>query len=152
MSDMMDNPFSDDDSNDPRQRLFNQEAERLLEAGETVADKAERLGLYIEGSQIVPMDTPMGPQPGLVCIFKVGDVAFTDRVQQPEQNESDDQLRVMQQQMAETDYEETKERIAKALAEGRDPFADEDSDDEEEEFDFDLDFSALAQNDPDNDE
>lgn len=148
MSDMMEPPFDGADENDPRVQLFQQEAQQLQEIAEKIKPVAERLGLYVEGGQIVPHDTPMGPKPGLGLVFRVGNVAFTDRVQNPDADSTNDQVKTMERQMAIEETDQLRDKVREALADGK--TLDEALNATEEEDDlFDLDFSALAENDPD---
>jgi hypothetical protein len=52
----------------------------------------------------------------------VGDVAFTDRVQNPVQHSMDDEFRSITLEFREQEFKETQEKIRQALAEGRNPF------------------------------
>lgn len=69
------------------------------------------VGLYIDQTQMQRIEN--GPTMVMVdCL--VGDVAFTDRVQRPEQHDMDAEFRVMQRDLEEQRFADTK----KALQEG----------------------------------
>lgn len=99
----------------------------LIERSEKLIDKARQIGLYIEGHpqvQIVP--TPGGMAAALVVQYTIGKVAFSDRVQNPEKDKFDDQFRVMEIEAQDDDFLDERQRIAKALDAGLDPYAPED--------------------------
>lgn len=127
MSDMLPDP---NDPNDPenivRGEAFRQAAEQLMERAGAMKERAEKIGLYIEGPpHIIEVPTPFGSRPALVQQFQIGRVAYQKRIQDPESDKFDDQFRVMEVEAQDDAFLDERERIRKALEEGRDPYAPE---------------------------
>lgn len=114
----------------------NEELSSLLNSlGSELTDSARKLGLYAEHVSVgvtgnVPPDSikdieslkkVVEGDDGEVLVmvtFAIGDVAYSKRIQDPEQDEIDDQVRTMLPDPA----EELREKIRKAREEGRDIF------------------------------
>jgi hypothetical protein len=107
---------------------FRQQADSLLEGGEKLDDALRTVGLYVERSQLVMIETPFGPRPALAVDTLIGDVAYTDRVQHPENDTMDKQFRVMEREMTGGEFDDIKERMRRNVAAGRDPMDDGDDD------------------------
>lgn len=123
----------DDDDDDPRDPHalppeMRANADGLLENTEKLDDELRKLGLYIERTHLVMIETPHGPQPALAVDALIGDVAYTDRVQHPEKYGVDQQFRVMEREMTGSDFDDIKERMRRNIAAGRDPMDDGDDD------------------------
>jgi hypothetical protein len=56
----------------------------------------------------------------------VGDVAFSDRVQNPDQFSVDDEFKAIAREFGDQAFKDAQAKIQQAIAEGRDPFAGED--------------------------
>jgi hypothetical protein len=118
----------DDDDRPEIPEHFRQQADGLLEGTEKLDDAMRQLGLYVEGTQLITIDTPTGPQPALAANMMIGDVAYSDRVQHPEKYGVDQQFRIMEREMTGSQFDDIKERMKRNVAAGRDPM--DDGDDE----------------------
>lgn len=89
-------------------------------AFEQIEDKARQMGLYHDGARAVMM-----PDGELVLMvdFVLGDVAFSDRVQNPQRYATDSMIRTMEKGQQDDDFLNERERIKTALAEGKDIFS-----------------------------
>lgn len=105
---------------------FTAEVAVLNERANGLDDDLRRLGLYLEGGQIISVDTPMGPKPALALGMVIGDVAYTGRVQDPEAAAFDDQFRTIEAEEATNTFLDERERIKRNIAAGRDPLDDGD--------------------------
>lgn len=97
---------------------------------EGLDDLLRKLGLYVEGGQVIGADTPLGVRPVLVLHCQIGDVAFTERVQDPETAAFNDQFRVMEAEQGTSDFLDAHQQMQRNIAAGRDPLDDGDGDDE----------------------
>lgn len=107
--------------------------EKLSAVMKDLEDQARKLGLYIEHAAIASSD-PEGAMESLedadklrellasdedevylMATFAIGDVAWSKRVQDPEQDKIDDQFRVI----APDPVEELREKMRRAAAEGK---------------------------------
>lgn len=101
-----------------------QEADALLERwrnGE-MDDKTRLLGLYVDDDpQIAMVPSPHGgpPRIGLAVSFTIGQVAFSDRVQFPEQEDVNKEFRKMEVTIKDDQFLDERARIQKGLAEGK---------------------------------
>lgn len=86
-------------------------------AFEQVEDRARQMGLYYDNAHAM-----MLPDGELVLMvdFILGDVAFTDRVQNPDRYATDNMVGIMEKQYQGDEFLAQRERIRKALAEGKD--------------------------------
>lgn len=89
-------------------------------AFEQIEDKARQMGLYYDSARAV-----MLPDGELVLMvdFILGDVAFSDRVQNPQRYSTDTLLRTMEKGQQDDDFLNERERIKQALARGEDPLS-----------------------------
>lgn len=94
-------------------------------------DTLSKLGLYTEG--VMPYPDPTG-QPGFigVMVCTIGDVAFTDRVQNPEKAETDKAFGAIQHDAGKDEFLDRRVQIQENLAAGRSAF-DDGTDNEEDE-------------------
>lgn len=120
----------DDDERPEVPAEFRAQADRLIESTEKLDDTLRQLGLYVDHSQLVQIDTPMGPRPALAVQCTVGKVAYSDRVQHPENYGVDQQFRVMEREITANDHEEIVAKMRRNLAAGRDPMDDGDDDEQ----------------------
>lgn len=90
-------------------------------AFEKIEDKARQLGLYSD--QVHAMMTPDG-QMVLVVQFLLGDIAFSDRVQNPQKHQTTRMVDDMEKSMQTDTFLEERERIKRNLEAGRDPLDD----------------------------
>lgn len=95
-------------------------------AFEQIDDKARQMGMY--SNEAHGMQLPNGDMV-LIVDFIVGDIAFTDRVQNPERYATDNAFRTMEKGMQSSEFLSEHERIKQALAAGKDPLAALDDDD-----------------------
>lgn len=106
------------------------QADALLERFGELDDDLRQIGLYVEGGpQIVPVPTPLGERMGLLVQFQIGKVAFSQRVQHPEDARFEDKFDVMAIEAQDDAFLDERQRIADALARGEDPYAVDDDDD-----------------------
>jgi hypothetical protein len=98
------------------------EAERLMEKLPELEERARRVGLYLEGSAVVQSQG----RPLLVTRMLLGDVAFTKRVQNPDADDVDRELEEMTARIQDDEFLDARQRIARNVAEGRDPLDDGD--------------------------
>lgn len=97
--------------------------EKLREKVEELEDKCRKVGLYLNG---VALNIDQGPQDeedtdpikahSLLVQFGIGDVAFSKRIQDPEQDKMDDEFRVI----AAADVDDDMERIRQQYLKGQD--------------------------------
>lgn len=115
-----------DDPNEGLPDMIRASADALLERWRDLPDEFRQFGLYAAGEpQIVMVPTPFGPQAALMAHFAIGKVAFSKRIQHPEDAAFDNQFDVMAIQAEDDAFLDERERIRKALAEGRDPYFDD---------------------------
>jgi hypothetical protein len=119
----------DDQEERMRVEAFRGQAEMLMQRAEKIPEKAKNLGLYAEGApQITQVPTPFGPRPALVMQFTMGRIALRPRTQDPESEKMDDEFRNIEIAAVDDDFLDERERIRQALAEGRDPYEEDDDD------------------------
>lgn len=108
---------------DPNEGLSDQmraTADLLFERWTDVPDELRQIGLYEAGPpQIAMVPTPFGPRPALVANFSIGKVAFSKRVQHPEDAKFDNQFDVMAIQAEDDAFLDEQNRIRRLLAEGK---------------------------------
>lgn len=80
-----------------------------------------KLGVYVEGMQIVPMPTPFGIKPALALGATIGDVAWTPRVLDPETDSMNDQFRVIEKETKADEFLDARKRITEAIERGENP-------------------------------
>ena len=128
-----------DDDLDPEMSV---EVETLQQRLAAVEDDLRKIGIYVvpemtlagfeqvpslgTGGELVELQIKQFGSKGYVLIGQVfatiGDVAFSKRVQFPEEESIDDEFRVLEQSFANDEFLDQRNRIAQALEEGRDPF------------------------------
>lgn len=124
----MSSMYEDDDDRPEIPEAFRQQADGLLEGAEKLDDAMRQIGLYVDHTHLVTIDTPSGPQPALAVNLTIGDVAYSDRVQHPENYSMDQQFRVMEREMTGNDFEDIQAKMRRNVAAGRDPLDDGDDD------------------------
>lgn len=91
--------------------------EALEQLAQRVQAEAEKLGLYAEDIRIgragMPGDEETGPSGPMVLVahFMVGELAWADRVQNPEKVETDKAFKTMVVDLEEQEFEETRRRL-----------------------------------------
>lgn len=107
---------------------------RLMKAIEDLAERTQKIGLYYQGASIGADDPDLaakmqageltpddimisGGQVIVISGFNIGDMAFSRQVAEPEQHELDKQA----QAILPTEVDLLKERLMRAIEEGRDP-------------------------------
>lgn len=95
-------------------------ADILLDRFRELPDQMRQIGLYLEGEPgIAQIPTPMGPRLAVVAQWQIGKVAFSKRVQHPEDDRFDDQFAVMEVQAQDDAFLDERGRIERLLAEGK---------------------------------
>lgn len=84
-------------------------------------DDLRRLGLYVEHTDRTVVDGPMGPVQVMLVEATIGDVAFTDRVIEPERDATDIAFRELEAAMLTDTFLDEREQIKRNIAAGRDP-------------------------------
>lgn len=121
----------DDDSNGEHpmakyHELFTEKAEGLEEAG-------RKVGLYVRDVSIAmaPSHPGADPAPVMVANFTIGDVAWSDRIQNYDQYTTEGEFRKLAVQMDKEKFEEMRIEMERKLKEGNplDVFEAEDEDD-----------------------
>lgn len=107
------------------------DAERLSAKVSDLEEAARKLGLYLDQAVVATLDAPSGDpdeeaSPVLFASMSINRVAFSTRVQEPEQDRFDRQLREMELGERDQKVVEAKEQIARNIAAGRDPLDDGD--------------------------
>ena len=113
--------------------------DNLQELADRLKEKAEKIGLYMQDASIATPDPDAAEEAQLrpdsiiqsiqegkhfmlLTTFVIGDLAFSKRVQEPDQHEVDKQVQVMMP----TEAELLREKMERALREGKSIF-DEDA-------------------------
>lgn len=95
--------------------------EQLRSKKDELEAVARKLGLYLNSAAIVPLP-PDGTKVGLIADFLIGDVAFTQRIQDPEQEQIDRMFYDMTSGIGNDDFLDKQAQVKKNVAEGRHPF------------------------------
>lgn len=89
---------------------------------ERFEDQTRKIGLYLKhaGLHVEPssLDKTESEDPKLVMIFGIGSVAFSPRIQDPEQDEINDQFRQIASSSVDDDIESIRKRYKKGLEHG----------------------------------
>jgi hypothetical protein len=91
---------------------------------------ARKIGCYLEEAIIT--DVPGGPngsQRGIIADFSLGKVAFSDRVQNPEQEQIDRAFQEMTFGFGSDEFLDARNRVQRNIEEGRMAFDDGDEED-----------------------
>lgn len=84
-------------------------------------DAARQLGLYLSEAGVLEGE---GRQ-AIVATFSIGQVAWSDRIQHPENYTTEKELAVMEAGIQKDDFLDVRQQIAEKLARGEDPFAED---------------------------
>jgi hypothetical protein len=84
---------------------------------------ARSIGLYLDHAAVVQLP-PDGKQLAIIGDFMIGDVAFTARVQDPEQEQVDRMFFDLTSGLGNDDFLDSREQIKRNIAEGRHPLDD----------------------------
>jgi aromatic ring-opening dioxygenase LigB subunit len=106
---------------------FREALDALHERRDEIDDVARGLGLYIDQSNLVVVGTPHGMKAAMALDVVIGDVAFSPRVQNPQDYDIDKSFAQMQVNMADDDFLDSRTRIQQNIQEGRDPLDDGDN-------------------------
>lgn len=87
-------------------------------AFDLVEDKARQIGLYADEAVVMMM--PDG-NPVLVVNFMIGDVAFSERVQDPQKHATNSMVDTMKQGILGSSWLDERDRLQKALRAGINP-------------------------------
>lgn len=128
---MTDSEFHDEGPEDP-EKILEKYQELFRSKIEEVEDGARKVGLYMRegGMTLGPDFETQSLQPVMVLNFSVGDVAWSDRVQNPAQDTTESEFKKMAVQMEKDKFEEMREEMERRLREGKGVF-EEGEDDEE---------------------
>lgn len=95
-----------------------------------IESACRKIGLYVMDVGLAPnphQGHSMDPLPPVMVVnFTIGDIAFSDRVQNPVEGRMDAEFKTIENQMAKQNFEELRDKLAKALEEGRDPLETDD--------------------------
>lgn len=124
--------YDDDDHHDEEHGVgANDHSFELQRRFEAVDDELRKLGIYVNSAILMVMvnpNAPLGANP-MVTILQVeasiGKVAFAPRVQHPESESIELEFRNLEQSYQNDEFLDQRNRIAQALAEGRDPFSED---------------------------
>lgn len=100
--------------------------ERLQELTDELEENLKRIGCYVLSTGLqVPMDEEgnLTGEPFLVITCSIGNVAWSPRVQDPEQDKVDDEIRGIESGQTEEDFEAIREQYRQMRERGDDPFA-----------------------------
>jgi hypothetical protein len=114
-------PIDEDDEDNFLPPEISQEA--MSQKVEQLENQARKVGLYLLGGGIIHDDDPdeiEGPHHQLVAQFQIGDQAFSDRVQDPETDETNDEFRKIKRAMVAEDIENLRQQYLKRKASGED--------------------------------
>lgn len=106
--------------------------EMFREKADELENAARKVGLYLRdaGLTMVPnLHGDVAMEPALIANFTVGDQAWSDRVQNPEQNSTEAEFRKMAVEMEKDKFEETRAELERRLREGKDLLGSDDDDD-----------------------
>ncbi len=103
---------------------FREALDALHERTDEIDDVARGLGLYIDQSNLVVVGTPRGMKAAMALDVVIGDVAFSPRVQNPQDYDIDKSFAQMQVNMADDDFLDSRTRIQQNIQAGRDPLDD----------------------------
>jgi len=95
--------------------------DEYMEKVAALEDVARQLGLYMEGSAVIMQDET---EQLLAVRFSLGDIAFADRTLNPEADNMERKFGELKAETEKSEYEETKERMRRNVAAGRDPLDD----------------------------
>lgn len=87
--------------------------EQIRALSERLEDNARKQGLYLAGIavSVVQDSQPGEPHPYVVqATFQVGNVAFSARVQDPERDKIEDEVRVFEREITETEWNALREQ------------------------------------------
>lgn len=114
-----------DERNEKLDALFREKVDQ-------VENTARKIGLYIQDAGLViPKGRdPMHPEieegtPVMVATFSVGDIAFSDRVLNPEQDSVEKEFRKLSLQAEQEKFDDLRSDLEKRLQEGKGIFDDE---------------------------
>ncbi len=103
---------------------FREGLDALHERSSDIDDIARNLGLYINETNLVVVGMQDGPKAAMVLDMTIGDVAFSPRVQNPEEFDIDKSFAEMQVSMMDDEFLDSRVRIQRNIKEGRDPLDD----------------------------
>ena len=101
----------------------------LNERASALDDDLRLLGLYVARRDVMVMEEPFLPEPGpmsLAVEVEIGDVAFTKRVLNPEEDGIDDEFRAMAAATENDAWLDNRNEIVAALRDGKDILGGED--------------------------
>lgn len=102
------------------------------EKAEAVENAARKIGLYVQDMGLAhaprhggPVDEELGDNPVMVGLFTIGDVAFSDRVLNPETDSIDKEFRQMTVVAEKEQFDDLRDSLEKRLKEGKGIFDEE---------------------------
>lgn len=113
-----------DDDHDPQQEMIEQYSEIFRAKADELEAAGRKVGLYIRDAGLTMIPMPHGApdmeiNPAMVVNFTVGDQAWSDRIQNPEQDSTETEFRKMAVEMEKDKFEETRADLERRLREGK---------------------------------
>ena len=106
--------------------------QKLMEKMRDLEEAARKVGLYLDRAAVIVVETHQGPQPALVANFAINKVAFTQRIQKPEDDDFAQRFRAIEAEMSTQAAKDAKAQMKKNIEAGRHPLDDGDDEAEEE--------------------
>ncbi len=106
-----------------------EEIQKLESRIEPLEDAARKIGCYLDRAVVTTIPGPFGPRLAVVAEFSLGKVAFTGRVQDPEQEQIDRVFSEMTFGFGSDEFLDANARVERNLAAGRQAFDDGDEGD-----------------------
>lgn len=102
--------------------------QKLMEKVRDLEEAARKVGLYLDRAAVIVVETHTGPQPALVANFALNKVAFTPRVQNPEEDDFALRFKAIESEMTTQAAKDSKAQMQRNIEAGRHPL--DDGDDE----------------------
>lgn len=113
--------FFDQDGDEPTEEEIDAVSEKIP----VLEEQLKKIGVYLDRAAVVPMPVPEGVKLAVVAEFTIGAVAFTKRVQDPEQEQIDKMFREMTGGLTGTnEFLDRREQMKRNLEAGRSIFDD----------------------------
>lgn len=103
-----------------------EEIQKLESRIEPLEDAARKIGCYLDRAVVTTIPGPFGPRLAVVAEFSLGKVAFTGRVQDPEQEQIDRVFSEMTFGFGSDAFLDARSRVQRNLDAGRQAFDDGD--------------------------
>ena len=100
--------------------------EKITSRIEPLEDAARKIGCYLDRAVVATIPGPLGPRLAIVAEFNLGKVAFTGRVQDPEQAQIDRVFQEMTFDLGTNEILDAHNRVRRNIEAGRAAFDDGD--------------------------